>query len=100
MANDNLLSLSFPAVARTKVTAVFDGGHIGSDGGVMLLGMADWRFGLAERLARCFLNHRFPLRITSLTGLDKSPEVNHAAVTIEDPLHSAGCRKPVARPRA
>jgi hypothetical protein len=34
---DNQLSLSFPAVARKKITAIFDGGRISSDGSVMLL---------------------------------------------------------------
>ncbi|WP_305076008.1 hypothetical protein [Methylosinus sp. RM1] len=28
--------------------------HISSEGGVMLLAMAERRFGVAERLARCF----------------------------------------------
>ena len=64
MIDDNLLPFSFPAVARKKVTAAFDGGRISSDGGVMLLAMADRRLGLADRLARCFPDHRDPLRIT------------------------------------
>jgi hypothetical protein len=64
MTDDNLLPFSFPAVARKKVTAAFDGGRISSDGGVMLLAMADRRLGLSDRLARCFPDHRDPLRIT------------------------------------
>ena len=35
------LCFRFPAVARKKVTAAFDGGRIASDGGVMLLSQAD-----------------------------------------------------------
>ena len=54
MTDDNLLPFSFPAVARKKVTAAFDGGRLTSDGGVMLLSMAERRLGVAERLARCF----------------------------------------------
>jgi hypothetical protein len=64
MTDDNLLPFSFPAVCRKKVTAAFDGGRITSDGGVMLLSMAERRLGVAERLARRFPDRRDPLRIT------------------------------------
>ena len=64
MTDDNLLPFSFPSVARKKVTADFDGGRLTSDGGVMLLSMAEHRLGVAERLARCFPDHRDPARIT------------------------------------
>ena len=64
MTNSNLLPFSFPAVGRKAVTAAFDGGRLTSDGGVMLLAMADRRLGVAERLARCFPDRRDPLRIT------------------------------------
>ena len=63
MTDDNLLPFSFPAVRAKKVTAAFDGGRITSDGGVMLLAMAERRLGVAERLARCFPDHRDPTRI-------------------------------------
>ena len=64
MTNFNLLPFSFPSVGRKPVTAAFDGGRLTSDGGVMLLAMADRRLGIAERLARCFPDRRDPLRIT------------------------------------
>ena len=64
MTDDNLLPFSFPSVARKKVTADFDGGRLTSDGGVMLLSMAERRLGVAERLARCFPDRRDPARIT------------------------------------
>jgi hypothetical protein len=54
---------SFPAVAAKKVTAAFDGGRLTSDGGVMLLAMAERRLGVADRLARCFPDRRDPMRI-------------------------------------
>ena len=54
----------FPAVSRKKVTADFDGGRLTSDGGVMLLAMAERRLGIAQRLARCFPDARDPARIT------------------------------------
>ena len=63
MTDDNLLPFSFPAVRSKKVTAAFDGGRISSDGGVMLLAMAEHRLGIADRLARCFPDHRDPTRI-------------------------------------
>ena len=63
MTDDNLLPFSFPAVCRKKVTAAFDGGRLTSDGGVMLLAMAEQRLGVADRLARCFPDHRDPTRI-------------------------------------
>ena len=64
MTDDNLPPFSFPSVARKKVTADFDGDRLTSDGGVMLLSMAERRLGVAERLARCFPDHRDPARIT------------------------------------
>ena len=64
MTNSNLLPFSFPAVGGKPVAAAFDGGRLTSDGGVMLLAMADRRLGIAERLARCFPDRRDPLRIT------------------------------------
>ena len=64
MTDTTILPFSFPAVARKKVTADFDGGRLTSDGGVMLLAMAERRLGIAERLARCFPDRRDPSRIT------------------------------------
>lgn len=64
MTDPTILPFSFPAVARKKITADFDGGRLSSDGGVMLLAMADRRLGIAERLARAFPDRRDPSRIT------------------------------------
>jgi len=64
MTDDNLLPFSFPAVSRKQVTGAFDGGRLTSDGGVMLLAMAERRLGVAERLAGCFPDLRDPARIT------------------------------------
>jgi hypothetical protein len=64
MNDTTILPFSFPAVGRKKVTADFDGGRLTSDGGVMLLAMAERRLGLAERLARCFPDRRDPARVT------------------------------------
>jgi hypothetical protein len=58
MTDDTIPLVSFPAIEGRKVTAAFDGGRLSSDGGVMLLSMADRRLGVAERLARCIPDRR------------------------------------------
>jgi hypothetical protein len=63
MVDDTILPFSFPAVCRKKITAAFDGGRLTSDGGVMLLALADRRLGLAEKLAAVFPDGRDPSRI-------------------------------------
>src|SRR5258708_29843688 len=63
MTDDTMLPFSFPAVSRKKITAAFDGGRLTSDGGVMLLAMADRRIGVAEKLSRVFPERRDPARI-------------------------------------
>ncbi len=63
MTDDTILPFSFPAVHAKKVTAAFDGGRLTSNGGVMLLAMAERRLGLAARLARVFPDRRDPTRI-------------------------------------
>jgi hypothetical protein len=64
MRNDTTVPFGFPAVARKKITAAFDGGRITSDGGVMLLASAEQRLGLAERLAGLIADPRNPLFVT------------------------------------
>src|SRR3982751_1657462 len=63
MTDDTLLPFSFPAVQAKKVTAAFDGGRLTSNGGVMLLAMAERRLGLAANLARVFPDRRDPARV-------------------------------------
>ena len=50
--------LEFQGLGRRKVQAAFDGGHITSDGGALLLRETDARFGITDRLAGCFSDHR------------------------------------------
>ena len=52
MNDTTVLPFSFPSVGRKKVTADFDGGRLTSDGGVMLLSMAERRLGVAETASR------------------------------------------------
>ena len=64
MTNDTILPFAFPAVRGRKITADFDGGRLTSDGGVMLLVMAERRLGIAARLARLVPDRRDPTRVT------------------------------------
>lgn len=52
------VQLEFQGLGRRKVQASFDGGHISSDGGVVLLREMDARLKLTERLAECFTDYR------------------------------------------
>jgi hypothetical protein len=50
--------MDFQGVGRRKVAASFDGGHLSSDGGALLLREVEERFGIVERFARCFTDYR------------------------------------------
>jgi hypothetical protein len=63
MSDNTILPFSFPAVGRKKITAAFDGGRLTSDGGVMLLALADRRVGVAEKLSCVFPEWRDRSRI-------------------------------------
>jgi len=52
--------MEFQGLGRRKVQGAFDGGPISSDGGAVLLRETDARFGITERLAACFTDHRDP----------------------------------------
>jgi hypothetical protein len=64
MTKDSLLPFALPSVQRKKVTAAFDGGRISSDGGVMLLALAERRIGVADKLAAEIADGRDPARLT------------------------------------
>jgi len=50
--------LEFQGVGRREVKADFDGGHVTSDGGVLLLRETDERFNICRRFAQCFTDYR------------------------------------------
>jgi hypothetical protein len=63
MTDNSLLPFSLPSVGRKKITAAFDGGRISSDGGVMLLALAERRMGITDRLAAEITDRRGPARV-------------------------------------
>jgi hypothetical protein len=56
-------SFAFASVGAREVVARFDGGHVVSDGGALLLGEVERRTGLLHRFAACFTDQRDPWRI-------------------------------------
>ena len=56
--------LHFPSFDRRKIEASFSGGHVTSDGGILLLREADRRLGLAAALDCVLTDPRDPLLIT------------------------------------
>ena len=63
MTEDRVLPFSLPSVRRKKITAAFDGGRISSDGGVMLLALAERRMGIAATLAAEITDRRDRTRV-------------------------------------
>ena len=63
MIDDSLLPFALPSEHRKKITATFDGGRISSDGGVMLLALAERRMGIADRPAAEITDRRDPTRV-------------------------------------
>jgi hypothetical protein len=52
--------IRFPAIARKKITAAFDGGRLTSDGGVLLLSQAERKMEICRQLAACIADPRDP----------------------------------------
>jgi hypothetical protein len=63
MTDDMLPDFDLPAVRRKKLTAGFDGGHLSSDGGLLLLREAERKLGIANRLAGAIRDRRDQSRI-------------------------------------
>ena len=64
MPDDIPLSVPYPAVARKKITAAFDGGRLSSDSGAMLLSLAERRRAVIKTLAALIDDPRDPAHIT------------------------------------
>ena len=55
--------LLFQAHGAREVTAAFDGGHVTSDGGGLLLREVEERFGIVRSFVGCFTDHRDPEQV-------------------------------------
>src|SRR6201994_5025843 len=84
MTDDSLLPFSLPSVERKKITAAFDGGRLSSDGGVMLLALAERRIGIAERLAAAITDRRDPRRVVPSLPATLRPLILAIACGYED----------------
>jgi Transposase DDE domain group 1 len=56
----NSTYLDFPILGRREIVADFDGGHITSDGGALLLKKVEQLTGIIRQFAACFTDHRDP----------------------------------------
>ncbi len=52
--------MEFQGLGRRKVRADFDGGHLSSDRGALLLRELDERLHITQQFADCFTDHRDP----------------------------------------
>ena len=66
VATDDAPPLAFflASVGGNEIIAVFDGGRISSDGGVLLAAAADKRIGLIDRMVAWIPDHRDPAQMT------------------------------------
>lgn len=77
-------TFDFHSVGRRSVNASFDGGHISSDGGALLLREVERRFGIIARSAACFMDHRNPAAIEHTLGTLVAQRVYALALGYED----------------
>src|ERR1700712_1976019 len=63
MSDPTVLPFTFPSVRAKKLTAAFDGGHLPSEGRILLLAQAPRRLGIAEKLAAVIPDRRDPSRV-------------------------------------
>ena len=105
MTDDSLLPFPLPSVERKKVTAAFDGGRLSSDGGVMLLALAERRIGIAERLAAAITDRRDPTRVVHslpdmlrarilaiACGYEDADDLDHLGRDRRSSWHAVTCR--------
>ena len=94
-------NFEFQDLGCRKVVADFSGGHLSSDGGVLLLREMDQRLGLSRRLSGCFLDRRDQSLIEHKLETLVAQRVYGIALGYEDvndhdrlrrdPLFAAGC---------
>ena len=84
MAECNRKSLSFSSLSRKKILANFDGGHLTSDAGALLLREVDQRTGLIDALADCIADPRDPAKIRHDLRTMLAQRVHGIALGYED----------------
>jgi hypothetical protein len=97
-------TFGFQALGSRRVEADFSGGHLSSDGGVLLLRETDRRLGLCDKIARCFsdtrderfVEHSLSVMIRQrVLGLALGYEdLNDHEQLRTDPLLAAACENP------
>lgn len=97
-------TFGFQALGSRRVEADFSGGHLSSDGGVLLLRETDRHLGLCDKLARCFsdnrnqhfVEHSLPVMIRQrVLGLALGYEdLNDHEQLRTDPLLAVACENP------
>src|SRR3954462_15492359 len=63
--------MAFGRAGGRELVAEFDGGHVTSDAGALLLGVTDRAIRLVDRFAACFRDGRHPAFITHSSPLTK-----------------------------
>lgn len=61
--NSSQLAMEFPLLSRKLLQVDFDGGHLSSDGGLVLLAQLDRRLRITERVAACVNDPRLNERV-------------------------------------
>jgi Transposase DDE domain group 1 len=79
--------LLFEELASRKVVADFSGGHLSSDGGLLLLRELDSSLGLTRSLATCFRDARQPLFVEHSLCELVAQRVLGLAAGYEDLIH-------------
>jgi hypothetical protein len=97
-------TFGFQALGSRRVEADFTGGHLSSDGGVLLLREMDRRMRLCDKLACCFADHRHPEFVEHALAVMVRQRVLGLALGYEDlndhdrlrtdPLLAAACGNP------
>ena len=63
ISNQPETPLTFGRLDGRNVVAEFNGGHISSEGGLLLIRQVDQQYGLSEQIAACFTDHRDPASV-------------------------------------
>jgi len=77
-------ALPFSSVGKKKIQADFNGGHLTSDGGILLLREADKRLVLIHAVTKCLLDPRNPLLIKHSQREMLSQKIYSIALGTED----------------